>query len=173
MEDDEAVVKKYLESVDVKPEQVFTSDETRAKLPTISGPERSEAVIPTDPSTEGHDPEFFRKALQRESKSIDRKFQILATSRKSGKTYTDNEAVLFLAKDKAFLRTLPDYKRHCIELGADEAQLHCIDLLTARVITYQETHPDEVKVPDVDANQEAYLLDVVPGPVPPLPEDNL
>lgn len=80
---------------------------------------------------------------------IDRKYQILAINPCSGNTHTQEDAVLFLAKDKAFLEgALPGYRQRCIELGANPAHIESIDLLIERVRVYQEGI--ESKVPDTD-----------------------
>lgn len=89
--------------------------------------------------------------------SIDRKFRILAVANRSRRVYTEDEAALFLAKDKAFLLTLPDYYRHCQELGAGEDQLRAVELMTERVRRYQESV--ESKVPDVDPVLEKSALE--------------
>lgn len=88
--------------------------------------------------------------------SIDRKFLIAAKARRSGKTYNEDNSVLFLAKDRAFLLTLPDYLRHCEELGAGTEQLEAVRLMIARVNAFQEENPS--KVPDVDPVEEADAL---------------
>ncbi len=92
------------------------------------------------------------------SKSIDRKFKINATSISSGKSYDETTAVLFLARDKGFLKTLPHYLAACIEVGADEHQIRAVELMTERVAAYQRDHPGEAKVPDVDPVVEAACL---------------
>ena len=89
---------------------------------------------------------------------IDRKFKIHATAHRSGKTYTEENAVLFLAKDRAFALTLPDYVRHCKELGAAPEQVRAAELLAERVAEFQRTN--ETKVPDVDPVVEAAALQV-------------
>ncbi len=50
--------------------------------------------------------------------SIDRKFKINAVSIASGNIYDESSAVCFLAKDKAFLLTLPTYLEKCREVGS-------------------------------------------------------
>ena len=91
--------------------------------------------------------------------NLDRKFTISATAIKSGKHYTEENAVLFLAKDRAFALTLPDYVRHCKELGAAPEQVRAAELLLERVVQFQLTH--ETKVPDVDPVIEASTLSAV------------
>ncbi len=90
--------------------------------------------------------------------SIDRKFSISATAHKSQKHYTECEAVLFLAKDKAFLLTLPTYLEKCKEVGAGPDQIKAVELMMERVRQYQASHPQDVKIPDVDPIQEASCL---------------
>lgn len=87
---------------------------------------------------------------------IDRKFAINAMAHGSKKVYTENNAVLFLAKDRAFLATLPEYRRQCELLGCDENQLRAVDLLIKRVTQYQEDN--ETKIPDVDPKKEYRAL---------------
>lgn len=88
---------------------------------------------------------------------IDRKFTISATATGSGKRYTEENAVLFLAKDRAFALTLPDYVRHCQELGAAPEQIRAAQLLLERVTEFQRTN--ETKVPDVDPVAESSALE--------------
>jgi len=80
---------------------------------------------------------------------IDRKYIISALNPCSGSHHTQEDSVLFLAKDKAFLEgVLPGYRAKCVELGANSAHIESIDLLIDRVKLYQESV--EVKVPDTD-----------------------
>lgn len=90
--------------------------------------------------------------------SIDRKFLIHATSKISGNQYSQDDAVLFLAKDKAFLLTLPTYLEKCREVGAGPEQLVAVEMLIDRVKQYQADNPSVVKVPDVDPIKEADCL---------------
>lgn len=89
--------------------------------------------------------------------AIDRKFKISATAIGSGRTYDENDAVLFLVKDRAFALTLPDYRRHCEELGCAAEQLYAVDLLTERVRKFQAEN--ETKIPDVDPYKEPQALE--------------
>lgn len=79
---------------------------------------------------------------------IDRKYKIQATNPCSGTTHTEEDSVLFLAKDKAFLAALPTYRRESEKLGANPAHLESIDLLIERVTKYQTEI--ESKIPDTD-----------------------
>lgn len=92
------------------------------------------------------------------NKSVDLKFRINAISRKSGKAYTDQNAVLFLASDKALPAALRAYRDECVKLGADPAQIESLGLLIRRVEEYHAGHFHEVKIADVGPKSEAYLL---------------
>ena len=81
---------------------------------------------------------------------IDRKFTILAASLEHGRLHDENDSVLFLAKDRAFVAVLPAYRDECAALGAGGRQLAGIDRLIERVNAYQAANPDVVKIPDVD-----------------------
>lgn len=76
---------------------------------------------------------------------IDRKFEIDAVNPVSGKRYTHENAVLFCAKDRAFLQILPHYLQACKELGSNPEHLESIGLLIERVMEFQKA---ESKVPD-------------------------
>lgn len=89
---------------------------------------------------------------------IDRKFDIFAHSRKSSNHYDQENAVLFLAKDKAFLLTLPTYLEKCREVGAGPGQLKAVELLIERVAQYQKENAEQVKIPDVDPFAEPQCL---------------
>lgn len=78
--------------------------------------------------------------------NIDRKYVINAHNPASGRVHTSEDSVLFLAKDQAFLATLPTYRQKCIELGAAPEHIQSIDLLIERVTEYQRNI--EAKVPD-------------------------
>lgn len=90
--------------------------------------------------------------------SIDRKFKIQAQSIHSGATYTEDDAVLFLAKDRAFILTLPTYLENCKKVGAGQDQILAVELLINRVNDYQYSHPNLTKVPDVDPLTEPGCL---------------
>jgi|GEM_PF-1542284 len=89
---------------------------------------------------------------------IDRKYTIAAYSQGSGRRHDERDAVLFLAKDKALPDTLEFYRQKCVQLGADDAQLHGLDLLIERIQRYQAAHRDRVKVADIDPVRESAVL---------------
>lgn len=80
--------------------------------------------------------------------NIDRKYQINAINPCSGNTHTEQDAVLFLAKDRALPAALETYRQESERLGANPAHLESIDLLIGRVKEYQDKV--ESKVPDTD-----------------------
>lgn len=78
---------------------------------------------------------------------IDNKYIISAIDPFSGNHHTHEDAVLFLANDKAFLEgALPAYREKCVELGCSPEQIKSVDELITRVKIYQ----NEVgsKIPD-------------------------
>lgn len=80
--------------------------------------------------------------------NIDRKYQIRAVNPCSGNTHDENDAILFLAKDKAVPAMLRAYRDESERLGANPAHIESIELLLARVQEYQRNV--EAKVPDTD-----------------------
>lgn len=80
--------------------------------------------------------------------TIDWKYKIQAVNPCSGNTHTEDDSILFLAKDKAVPATLRYYKAKCKRLGANPAHLEAIELLIGRVDSYQ--NEIEAKVPDTD-----------------------
>lgn len=92
------------------------------------------------------------------NQSIDRKFKISATSIGSGNKYSDENAVLFLAKDIAFARALPEYLNQCIICGAGQDQITAVELLIDRVNAFQLENVGVAKIPDVDPKTEPGCL---------------
>jgi hypothetical protein len=84
------------------------------------------------------------------SENVERKFRLLAVSTEHGRVHTEADAVLFLAKDRAFLPTLRFYFSECEKIGAGAKQLTAVNLLIERVMRWQLDHPEAMKVPDVD-----------------------
>jgi len=80
--------------------------------------------------------------------TIDRKFQILAVNPCKGTIYTEKNAILLCAKDKAVIPTLWAYLHECERLGCHEEHIHSVELLIGRVKEYQEKI--EVRTPDTD-----------------------
>lgn len=90
--------------------------------------------------------------------TVDRKFKIKATCVAHDHVYTEQDSILFLAKDPAVPPTLEFYRRECQRLGADERQIKCIDLLIERVKKFQSENYDKVKVGDVDQGKEEEIV---------------
>lgn len=83
---------------------------------------------------------------------IDRKFGFTAVSNKSCNIYDESNAVVFLARDPAFLYALDGYLTGCIALGADIYQIDAVKALKERVMEFQERNA--TKLPDVEAGEE-------------------
>jgi hypothetical protein len=83
---------------------------------------------------------------------IDRKFKILAVNPCNGKHYTERNAVLLCAKDKAVVPALQAYREACIDLGCGSEHIQSIQLLIQRVQSYQRMV--ESRIPDTDLECE-------------------
>jgi hypothetical protein len=79
---------------------------------------------------------------------IDKKFKFTAVNPCNLKVYTEHNAVIFCAKDKALLPALNAYRKECIRLGCQDPHVESMDLLIARVQHFQDTV--EAKTPDTD-----------------------
>lgn len=80
---------------------------------------------------------------------IDTKYIFEAINPVSKNTHSQNDGMIFLAKDKAFLEgALPGYLAKCIELGAGDEHIQSVKLLIERVTKYQAEI--ESKVPDTN-----------------------
>ena len=84
----------------------------------------------------------------RKMEVIDRKFKFVATNPCKGSVYTEENAIVFLAKDKAVPEMLSFYSGICKSLGCGEEHLESIRLLRERVNDFQATV--ECRVPDTD-----------------------
>jgi len=82
------------------------------------------------------------------TQKLDAKFSGVIFKIKDGSIVSDDEYVVFLAKDTAFYETLPTYRRKCIELGADQEQIAAVDRMIARATDWRHANPDRCKVPD-------------------------
>ena len=85
---------------------------------------------------------------------IDRKFKFTAVSNKSGKKYTEKNAIIFLVKDSLLPNMLDAYIALCSQAQVDERQLKGVQLLKDRVMNYQRKYPQKVARPDVDEGSE-------------------
>jgi hypothetical protein len=88
-------------------------------------------------------------------KPVDLKFQFLATHVITGQTHSQDDGIVFLAKDDAFPGTLQAYLQECQRLGAKKEQLEGVKRLIKRVEAWRAAHPDLCKVPDVEPGPEA------------------
>lgn len=78
--------------------------------------------------------------------TIDRKFKLLAVNPVNGKIYTEKDAFVMCAKDKAVPAALDAYIRECHKIGANPEHIASVSLLLRRVEEYQRT--TESRVPD-------------------------
>lgn len=85
---------------------------------------------------------------------IDRKFKIAATSLKSGKKYSQANAVLFLTTDALLPELLDKYYDLAYVRGTDDRQLTGIKLLKERVVAWQAVNAKKVHLPDVEEGKE-------------------
>ena len=79
---------------------------------------------------------------------IDRKYKILAVNPCSGNVHTEDDSILFLAKDAGLLPMLETYVEECSLLGCDDTHIESINLLIERVEEYQKKVKSEI--PDTD-----------------------
>lgn len=79
---------------------------------------------------------------------IDRKYKILAINPVSGQIHTEEDAILFLAKDLAVIPMLETYIEECSLLGCEDTHIDSLNLLAERVEHYQKTVTS--KVPDTN-----------------------
>ncbi|OGT89250.1 MAG: hypothetical protein A2514_07805 [Gammaproteobacteria bacterium RIFOXYD12_FULL_61_37] len=82
------------------------------------------------------------------SNAIDWKYKIQATNPCSGNAHTEQDSILFLAKDRAVPAMLRAYLAECERLGTGEAHREAIRLMIGRVERFQQEI--ESKVPDTD-----------------------
>jgi len=87
---------------------------------------------------------------------IDRKFHFVATNPCKGDVYTEENAIIFCAKDAALVPTLETYYHECKALGCRKEHLESIDLLIERVRRFQAIGKDKkhFHVPDTDTDCE-------------------
>ncbi len=77
---------------------------------------------------------------------IDRKFRILAVNPINGHIYTEKNALLLCAKDKAVPAALQEYHNKCERIGANQEHLESVRLLSGRVGEFQTANGS--RVPD-------------------------
>jgi len=79
---------------------------------------------------------------------MDAKFSGVIFKIKDGTIVTDDEYVVFLVKDTAFANTMPEYRKECVRLGADQEQIAAVDRMILRMKDWRKANPDRLKVPD-------------------------
>ena len=79
---------------------------------------------------------------------IDRKFKFVAFNPCKGTVYTEEDAVLFLAKDRVVLPMLRFYRDECKIIGCGSEHLESIDLLIGRVKRFQREEGS--RIPDTE-----------------------
>lgn len=79
---------------------------------------------------------------------LDAKFSGVIFKVKDGSIVTDDQYMVFLAKDNAFAEMLPMYRAKCVELGADPEQIAAIDRAIQRARRWRAINYDKCKVPD-------------------------
>lgn len=79
---------------------------------------------------------------------LDAKFSGVIFKIKDGSIVTDDEYVVFLAKDDAFAETIRFYREACYRLGSDQAQLDAVDRMIGRLDDWRAANPHRLKVPD-------------------------
>lgn len=85
---------------------------------------------------------------------IDRKFKFTAMSNKSGKKYTEKNALVFLLKDALLPDLLDKYMELCAARNVDERQIMGVSLLKDRVLAWQRKNEKKVKLPDIEVGKE-------------------
>ena len=90
---------------------------------------------------------------------IDRKFKLLAVNPVTGKIYTEENAMVFCAKDAALPATLQAYLVECARIGANPEHLQSVGLLIERVVAYQREV--QSRVPDTVGLEITRCLDGV------------
>lgn len=88
---------------------------------------------------------------------LDAKFSGMIFKAKNGEVVGEDEYVVFLAKDSAFLPTLKFYLAECERQGADVEQLEAVSALIERVIEWRSVNYLRCKTPDAAGER---MLDV-------------
>lgn len=79
---------------------------------------------------------------------LDAKFYGAIFKVKDHSAVPDDQYMVFLVKDRAFLPTLYYYRAQCITLGADQEHIDAVTRTIERAKVWQEEHPELMKVPD-------------------------
>ena len=79
---------------------------------------------------------------------LDAKFSGVIFKVKDGSIVTDDQYMVFLAKDDAFPDTLNFYRAKCIGLGADQEHIAAVDRPIQRLKVWRAANILACKVPD-------------------------
>jgi hypothetical protein len=85
---------------------------------------------------------------------LDGKFYGQIRKVKDDTIVSEDEYVVFLAKDNAFAAVLPFYRHICADMGCDPEQLAGVDRLIARVSAWREANADRCKKPDIEVGEK-------------------
>lgn len=88
---------------------------------------------------------------------LDAKFSGHIFKAKDGTMVPEDEYIVFLAKDNAFLPALNFYWEECKRQGADVEQLRAVSGLIDRVMEWRDTNRSRCKTPDAFGER---MLDV-------------
>lgn len=83
-----------------------------------------------------------------QSAKLDAKFSGVIFKVKDGSIVPDDEYMVFLAKDAAFLPTLQFYRSECVRLGADREHIEAVNRTIDRLVVWQDSNRHRLKVPD-------------------------
>jgi len=90
---------------------------------------------------------------------LDRKFKFLAVNPSNGKIFTENEGVVFLAKDDLFPPVLLRYYHLvCDAKGKESDEAKSVWLMLDRVLAWRGDHQDQLKLPDITGEEERQRL---------------
>jgi len=78
---------------------------------------------------------------------VDRKFKFLAVNPCNHNIYTEENAIVFVAKDAGLLPMLDRYLKFCENAGCDSNHIESVELLMGRIRTFQGR---EIKLPDTN-----------------------
>lgn len=84
---------------------------------------------------------------------LDGKFHGVIVKNKDGSVVPQDQWVVFLAKDNAFLPTLHFYYDECERQGAAMEQLEAVAAMIVRVGEWRKDNPSKCKTPDVAAGE--------------------
>lgn len=79
---------------------------------------------------------------------LDAKFSGVIFKVKDGTIVPDDQYMVFLTKDRAFLPTLKFYRAECERIGADEEHLAAVDRTIERAVIWRLHNAEKMKVPD-------------------------